>query len=149
MVFCPEIMLPASMSMMSGIFSVSREFVEIFTTGAIGFPVGVPKPVVKRSRFAPAPTCAVTHSTSLPGVHWRLSPAVVAHEWDEAAGHFFLCAAIDKFLFYTAELRKFREDRSAAKSDEQVGGVADRRICRDARKAVGTPTLQPQAQVRK
>jgi len=39
-----------------------------------GFPVGVPNPVVNKTTFAPAPTCAVTHSTSLPGVHCRCNP---------------------------------------------------------------------------
>ena len=65
----PEIIAPVSMSMMSGIRSASGVLVESFSTGAIGLPVGVPSPVVKSTRFAPAPTCAVTHSTSLPGVH--------------------------------------------------------------------------------
>ena len=55
------------------------ELVEILTTGATGLPVGVPRPVVKRTRFAPAPACAVTHSTSLPGVQSRVSPGVVAY----------------------------------------------------------------------
>ena len=48
---------------------------EILTTGATGLPVGVPRPVVKRMRLTPAPTCAVTLSTSLPGVHSRLNRA--------------------------------------------------------------------------
>ena len=56
------------MSMMSGMRRASSEFVESFITGVIGFPVGVPSPVVKTTTFAPAPTCALTHSTSLPGV---------------------------------------------------------------------------------
>ena len=46
------------------------------TTGAIGLPVGVPRPVVKSTTLAPAPTCAVVASTSLPGVQSRLSPGV-------------------------------------------------------------------------
>ena len=75
----PLTMPPASKSMMSAMRSASVELVEIFTTGATGLPVGVPRPVVKSTRFAPAPACAVTHSTSLPGVQSRLSPGVVAY----------------------------------------------------------------------
>src|SRR5579863_8963801 len=55
------------------------ELVEILRTGATGLPVGVPRPVVKRTRFAPAPAWAVTHSTSLPGVQRRLRPGVFAY----------------------------------------------------------------------
>ena len=50
-----------------------------YTTGAIGFPVGVPKPVVNSTTLAPAPTCAVTHSTSFPGVHCKFRPATVEY----------------------------------------------------------------------
>jgi hypothetical protein len=60
---------PASKSMMSAMRSARVELVEILITGAMGLPVGVPRPVVKSTRFDPAPTCAVTLSTSLPGVH--------------------------------------------------------------------------------
>ena len=45
----------------------------------MGFPVGVPSPVVNNTRFAPAPTCAVTHSTSFPGVHWRWRPGTLEY----------------------------------------------------------------------
>ena len=55
------------------------ELVESFTTGAMGLPVGVPSPVVNKTTLAPAPTCAVTHSTSFPGVHCRLSPGSVEY----------------------------------------------------------------------
>src|SRR5580693_1770749 len=65
--------------MMSAMRLASCELVEIFTTGATGLPVGVPRPVVKSTRFAPAPACAVTHSTSLPGVQSRFRPDVVAY----------------------------------------------------------------------
>src|SRR5579862_1300924 len=68
-VVLPRMMSPALTSMMSGIRWASAELVEIFTTGAMGLPVGVPSPVVKSTTLAPAATCAVTHSTSLPGVH--------------------------------------------------------------------------------
>ena len=57
----------------------SELLVESFTTGVIGFPVGVPSPVVNKTTLAPAPTCAVTHSTSLPGVHCRFKPASVEY----------------------------------------------------------------------
>ncbi len=60
MLVSPVMMLPVSMSMMSAIRRARFEFVAIFKTGAIGFPVGVPRPVVKRTTFAPAPTCAET-----------------------------------------------------------------------------------------
>src|SRR5262249_10186991 len=78
-VFSPEMMGPASRSMIAGIRRANSEFVEILITGAIGLPVGVPSPVVKRTTFAPEPTCAETDSTSLPGVHKRFKPAVVAY----------------------------------------------------------------------
>ena len=47
--------------------------------GAIGFPVGVPSPVVNKTTWAPAPTCAVTHSTSFPGVHCKCNPGSVEY----------------------------------------------------------------------
>ena len=75
----PEMIGPVSKSTMSGIRCASCEFVESLTTGVIGFPVGVPSPVVNRTMLAPAPTCAVTHSTSLPGVHCRFKPGVVQY----------------------------------------------------------------------
>src|SRR5215472_16067180 len=78
-VVSPLTMLPVSISMMSAMRAASCEFVEIFTTGAIGLPVGVPRPVVNNTTLAPAAVCAVTHSTSLPGVHSRFSPGRVAN----------------------------------------------------------------------
>ena len=51
--------------------------VAILTTGAIGLPVGVPKPVVNKTIFAAAATTAVVDSTSLPGVHNKLRPGLV------------------------------------------------------------------------
>ena len=60
--------------MMSLMRSAIVVLVEILITGAIGLPVGVPRPVVNRTMFDPAPTCAVTLSTSFPGVHCRLNP---------------------------------------------------------------------------
>ena len=46
---------PVSMSMMSCMRCARFEFVESFTTGAIGLPVGVPSPVVNKTTLAPAP----------------------------------------------------------------------------------------------
>jgi len=59
---------PVSISMMSDMRSARLVLVETLITGATGLPVGVPRPVVKTTTLAPAPTCAVTHSTSFPGV---------------------------------------------------------------------------------
>ena len=42
--------------MMSGMRWASAELVASFTTGVMGFPVGVPRPVVKSTMLAPAPT---------------------------------------------------------------------------------------------
>ena len=70
---------PVSISMISAIRCARFELVEIFRTGAIGFPVGVPNPVVNRITLAPAPTCAETDSTSLPGVHCRFNPGSVQY----------------------------------------------------------------------
>src|ERR1700727_2042607 len=78
-VLSPETIPPVSMSMMSDMRCARFVLVESLTTGVMGFPVGVPRPVVNRTTFAPAATCAVTHSTSLPGVHCRFSPAFVAY----------------------------------------------------------------------
>ena len=52
-------------SMMSCVPVASAEFEEILRTGAIGLPVGVPRPVANRTTFALEPTCAVTHSTKV------------------------------------------------------------------------------------
>ena len=46
----------------------------IFITGAIGLPVGVPRPVVNTTTCAPPPTMPVTDSTSSPGVSMTVSP---------------------------------------------------------------------------
>src|ERR1700752_1932353 len=75
----PSMIGPVSKSTISAMRRAKFEFVEIFTTGAIGFPVGVPNPVVKSTTLAPAPTCAVTHSTSFPGVHCKFNPASVEY----------------------------------------------------------------------
>src|SRR2546427_9726491 len=79
MVASPAMMAPVSISMMSGMRSANEEFEDILITGAIGLPVGVPKPVVNRTKFAPAATWAVTHSTSFPGVHNKFNPGSVAY----------------------------------------------------------------------
>src|SRR5215204_5273495 len=67
-------MVPQLMSKMSPILENVFELEDNFTTGAIGLPVGVPSPVVKRTIFAPDPTSAVVLSTSLPGVQSRFNP---------------------------------------------------------------------------
>ncbi len=63
----------------AGIFFASFVLEATFTTGAIGLPVGVPRPVVKSMMLAPAPASAVVLSTSLPGVHNKLSPGFVTY----------------------------------------------------------------------
>lgn len=68
---------PVLISMMSGMRSYNVVLVEIFITGTIGFPVGVPRPVVNNTMFAPPATSAVVDSTSFPGVHKRFSPCFV------------------------------------------------------------------------
>src|SRR5271156_3021831 len=75
----PSMMGPVSKSTISAIRRAKVELVEIFTTGATGFPVGVPSPVVKSTTLAPAATWAVTHSTSFPGVHCKFSPGSVEY----------------------------------------------------------------------
>src|SRR5208282_5970401 len=52
----PLMIAPVSMSMMSCIRCARVEFVEILMTGAMGFPVGVPNPLVNKTAFAPAAT---------------------------------------------------------------------------------------------
>ncbi|MNI91760.1 hypothetical protein D3C73_1494710 [compost metagenome] len=71
--------VPQLRSMISGIFSKVLVLVDNFTTGVIGFPVGVPSPVVKRTILAPAATSAVVLSTSLPGVHNKFNPGPLAN----------------------------------------------------------------------
>jgi hypothetical protein len=72
-------MAPLSIAMMSGMRRARSELVDSLMTGATGLPVGVPSPVVNRTTLAPAPTCAVTHSTSLPGVHCKFKPGWEAY----------------------------------------------------------------------
>ena len=55
------------------------ELLEIFTTGAMGLPVGVPRPVEKRIMFAPAPAMAVVDSTPFPAVQSKDNPGFVTH----------------------------------------------------------------------
>src|SRR5450432_2126727 len=85
MVESPAMIEPVSMSMMSAMRSARVEFVDSLMTGVIGFPVGVPSPVVNRTTLAPAPTCAVTHSTSFPGVHCRFNPGAVEYSGQSRA----------------------------------------------------------------
>ena len=49
----------------------------IFTTGAIGLPIGVPRPEVNTTTCAPPPTMPVTDSTSRPGVSITVRPFLV------------------------------------------------------------------------
>ena len=70
----PLIISPAFTSIISFIFSANCVLDEILRTGAIGFPIPVPKPVVKRTTVAPEPTRAVVHSASLPGVFSKFRP---------------------------------------------------------------------------
>ncbi|MNV97307.1 hypothetical protein D3C71_1924120 [compost metagenome] len=74
----PSIIVPQFKSMISDIFSNVLVFVDNFTTGVIGFPVGVPNPVVNKTILAPAATSAVVLSTSFPGVHKRFKPGLLA-----------------------------------------------------------------------
>ena len=67
------------MSIISGILSASSVLEETFIMGAIGFPVGVPKPVVNNTIFTPEPTNAVVLSTSFPGVHNKFKPGSVMY----------------------------------------------------------------------
>src|SRR5207237_6447809 len=53
---------------------------------------------------------------------------VVAHELDESVGYFLSNAAVDQFLFHSAQLGKLGENSPTAQRGEQVGGVTDGRI---------------------
>ncbi|MNH42859.1 hypothetical protein D3C86_1536440 [compost metagenome] len=77
MVSSPSIIGPVSKSMISLILLNNLVLLDILTTGAIGFPVGVPNPVVKSTILAPEPTSAVVDSTSLPGVQSKFKPGLV------------------------------------------------------------------------
>ena len=73
-------MVPALISMISFIFSDMDEFVAILITGDIGFPVGVPNPVVKTIMFAPALASPVVLSTSPPG--FGVPSFQTCHPWN-------------------------------------------------------------------
>ena len=64
-------------SRLSAIDSAVCAFPVILMTGAMGFPVGVPRPVVNTTTCAPPPTMPVTDSTSRPGVSMTVRPALV------------------------------------------------------------------------
>ncbi len=81
------------------------------------------------------------------GAHGRGAGGIVAHQLNEAIADFFVLAAIDQFLLHAAQLREFRENRSAAQSGKQIGGVSDGGIRGDAGEAVGAPALQTDAQI--
>src|SRR5690606_1879083 len=70
----PEIIGPQSISMISLILLVKAVLEETLITGHIGFPVGVPRPVVNKISVAPLAALPVVASTSLPGVHTRFKP---------------------------------------------------------------------------
>lgn len=55
---------PASKSIISCIFSANALLLDILMTGATGFPVGVPSPVVNKIKLQPDAASAVVDSTS-------------------------------------------------------------------------------------
>ena len=57
---------------------VADKLEEIFKTGQIGLPIGLPKPVVNMITLAPEPAKPVVHSASLPGVQSKFKPDLVA-----------------------------------------------------------------------
>ena len=63
-----------SRSRLLAICRAVRAFPVMLITGAMGFPVGVPRPVVNTTTCAPPPTMPVTDSTSRPGVSITVSP---------------------------------------------------------------------------
>ena len=69
---------PVLISMVSPILFVKAELVATFIVGQTGLPVGVPRPVVNKIKVAPDAAFPVVASTSLPGVHTRLSPGLTA-----------------------------------------------------------------------
>ena len=66
MVFSPSAMTPVLKSIQPDFFWASGVLVEIFRVGA-GAENGVPRPVEKRMRCAPAAVMAVAETRSLPG----------------------------------------------------------------------------------
>ena len=62
-----------------GIRCASLVLEETLITGVTGFPVGVPRPVVKRMMLAPEPARPVVDSTSLPGVQRRFNPGMLTY----------------------------------------------------------------------
>ena len=74
MVLVPSTTDPELKSIISLIFLKTDVLDDIFITGVIGLPVGVPRPVVKIIRLAPEPAMAVVLSTSFPGVHNKFNP---------------------------------------------------------------------------
>jgi hypothetical protein len=73
--FFPSMTVPVFTSVLSGMLGGGDRVAGTLMTGAMGLPVGVPKPVVKSTTVAPEPTSAVVDSTSLPGVQSRFSLA--------------------------------------------------------------------------
>ena len=71
----PSVMiLPAFTSMLSGILLKVSVFPVILITGAMGLPVGVPRPVENTMAVAPPATMPVMESMSWPGVSIKYRP---------------------------------------------------------------------------
>src|SRR6188768_1451404 len=77
MVSTPVMIVPVSMSITSFIRCVNFELLDTLIVGAMGFPVGVPNPVVNNIMVQPEPANAVVDSTSLPGVHNKCNPGLI------------------------------------------------------------------------
>ena len=92
-----------SRSMLSAICFAVRALPVILMTGAMGLPVGVPRPVVKTTTCAPPPTMPVTDSTSSPGVSITVrpglrDPAGVRHDVDHGRSLAALVGRAERLL---------------------------------------------------
>src|SRR5690606_18851786 len=67
---------------------------------------------------------------------------VSPHKVDKPVGLLVVYAAVDQFLFNAAEFRKFREYSRGAKRYQQVGSVADGRVCRNTGKSIRASALE-------
>ncbi len=63
-------------------------------------------------------------------------------------GDFFTDTAIDEFLLDAAKFGKFGENSLPAKSDEEIGGVADRGVGGEAGETVGTAAFEAEGELR-
>ena len=68
----------ASTSMLSSMLAKVMRLPVILMTGAMGLPVGVPRPVEKTTTWAPPATMAATEEGSLPGVSITTRPLLGA-----------------------------------------------------------------------